>query len=147
MRDSRRCRMEFELPYPPSVNQYWRRFRGRMVLSKAAQAYRKAVAAAVLEHWGYSRRKPIAAGVAIRLTVHPPDRRRRDLDNVLKAVLDAVVKAGIMEDDSQVERLSLAWGTVDPTSGGRVVMRLRVLSGTHTAKQVTGRGNDTSSGA
>lgn len=120
--------IRIRLPYPPSVNKYWRRFRGRMVLSKAAQAYRKAVAAAILEHWGYSRPEPIAGGVALRLTVHPPDRRRRDLDNLLKALLDAIVKAGVIADDSQVQRLSMAWGRPDSAGRGGIDFRLRVLN-------------------
>jgi len=98
-----------------------------MVLSKAAQAYRKAVALAILEQLGLERPRPITTGVAVDLRVHPPDRRRRDLDNVLKAVLDAVVKAGILEDDSQVQRLAMAWGPPDSQGRGGIDLRLRVL--------------------
>jgi len=39
------------------------------------------------------------------IRVFPPDRRRRDLDNILKASLDALVKAGVVEDDYLVRRL------------------------------------------
>ena len=35
----------------------------------------------------------------------PPDRRRRDLDNLLKPALDALQHAGVYEDDSQVDWL------------------------------------------
>lgn len=120
--------IRIRLPYPPSVNKYWRRFRGRMVLSKSAQAYRSAVAAAVLEQMGYRRAAPIRAGVSLRLVAHPPDRRRRDLDNLLKAILDAIVKAGIIADDSQVHRLAMEWGRPDCQGRGMIDFRLRVLN-------------------
>ena len=35
----------------------------------------------------------------------PPDRRRRDLDNLQKPLLDALQHAGVYEDDSQIDLL------------------------------------------
>jgi Holliday junction resolvase RusA-like endonuclease len=35
--------MELQLPFPPSVNQYWRNFRGRTIISKAGRDYRAEV--------------------------------------------------------------------------------------------------------
>ncbi len=40
--------------------------------------------------------------IAIRIDIAPPDDRRRDCDNVQKAVLDALQHAGVFWDDSQV---------------------------------------------
>jgi crossover junction endodeoxyribonuclease RusA len=36
--------IELTLPFPPSVNTYWRTFNGRMLISKKGREYRKAVA-------------------------------------------------------------------------------------------------------
>jgi crossover junction endodeoxyribonuclease RusA len=44
----------------------------------------------------------------VSLELIEPDRRRRDIDNVAKAVLDACGHAGIWEDDSQVSKLYIA---------------------------------------
>ena len=41
--------------------------------------------------------------VVVEVTV--PDKRRRDIDNVVKALLDAMEQAGCYEDDSQIENL------------------------------------------
>jgi crossover junction endodeoxyribonuclease RusA len=40
--------------------------------------------------------------VAVYVFAHPPDRRKRDLDNITKALLDALVGAGVLKDDHQV---------------------------------------------
>jgi len=38
--------------------------------------------------------------VKVSMFLSPPDRRRRDGDNLEKAVMDALVKAGVIQDDS-----------------------------------------------
>ena len=58
---------------------------------------------------------------------HPPDRRKRDIDNCLammKAYQDGVC-AAIGIDDSRIRRTVLEWGEV--VKGGRVVLRLEEL--------------------
>lgn len=45
-----------------------------------------------------------------------PDNRRRDLDNLLKAALDAIVKAGLLVDDSQVVDLRIYRAGLDRTN-------------------------------
>ena len=52
----------------------------------------------------------------------PPDRRRRDLDNLQKPTLDALQHAGIYEDDSQIDLLVTQRCEVVP--GGRLEIRL-----------------------
>jgi crossover junction endodeoxyribonuclease RusA len=39
------------------------------------------------------------------LELYPPDRRVRDIDNPLKALLDALRAAGMFADDRQIKRL------------------------------------------
>lgn len=41
----------------------------------------------------------------VELLVTPPDKRLRDLDNLLKATLDAMQKAAVYDDDSQIDEL------------------------------------------
>ena len=91
--------LDVRLPYPPSVNHYWRHSRGKVYLSAEGREYRQGVADAI------GRVRPLVGPVVLRLLVHPPDKRRRDLDNVLKAILDALEHAGAVRDDSQVEML------------------------------------------
>ena len=44
--------------------------------------------------------------VAITIAAFPPDRRRRDLDNILKCLFDSLQHAGVFEDDSQIKQIN-----------------------------------------
>jgi crossover junction endodeoxyribonuclease RusA len=37
--------------------------------------------------------------------LYPPDKRKRDVDNVLKPLLDALEHANVYENDSQIDKL------------------------------------------
>ena len=96
------------LPWPPSVNRYWRTFRGRMLISADGRTYRQhAVAAAV------GGAKLGAAKVCVSIQAWVPDNRRRDVDNLLKAPLDALCHAGIYDDDSQIVELCIKRAGLD----------------------------------
>jgi crossover junction endodeoxyribonuclease RusA len=58
------------------------------------------------------------------ITFSPPDRKRRDLDNLLaslKGQIDGISRA-VEIDDSQIKRVVLEWG--EPVKGGAVTIRL-----------------------
>lgn len=103
-----------ELPYPPSVNHYWRRVGGNMVLSKEGRRYKEAVRLRVAQDGNLQ----LQGRIGVMLEVHPPDSRRRDLDNICKAVLDALENAGVYQNDSQIVLLNLY--KMPPVQHGRV---------------------------
>ena len=101
------------LPFPPSVNHYWRMVRGKMLISKAGREYRKAVGLLVFPYAAYGVPLfPESFRLSVALLAHPPDRRRRDLDNMLKAALDALQHAGVYADDSQIDHLEIDRGEI-----------------------------------
>jgi crossover junction endodeoxyribonuclease RusA len=106
-------RRVLDLPYPPSVNHYWRRVGARTLISRGGRRYRKGGAPARPP----DRVAPMEGRLAVRVVVRPPDRRRRDLDNVGKALLDALEHAGAYRDDAQIDRLVLERGEVAPPGG------------------------------
>ena len=110
--------IELELPYPPSVNHYYRRVGQRTLISRQGRRYREHVAALVAA----AGLRPVAGRVELRLEFYPPDRRRRDLDNVLKALWDALEKGGAYHDDSQVKKVTAEM--LSPTPGGRAIVRI-----------------------
>lgn len=110
---------EFTLPYPPSVNSYWRRGNGVTYINKKGREYRLAVRE-LLESKGLNIN--IAARLNLRIVANMPDKRRRDIDNILKAVLDSLEHGGFMENDSQIDILKVVRGCVVP--GGQLSIKV-----------------------
>lgn len=113
------------LPWPPSVNSYYRSVRGRNILSKRGRMYRAEVQRAVRASG--SANKNLTCRLDVEITLHPPDRRRRDVDNTIKAMLDGLQKSGVFLDDSQVDRLLVLRSTVEP--GGVAVVKIKEWRG------------------
>lgn len=101
--------MKLILPFPPTVNTYWRFTTKGVLISASGRSYRTNTIAAVLEQLK-KRPKAITGPVEITLILNPPDKRRRDLDNYLKAIFDSLTHAGVWEDDSQIKKMEVKWG-------------------------------------
>lgn len=104
-----------ELPFPPSMNTYWRNFRGRMVLSKAGRQFKIAVQDYIIE-----KNIPKFGDKKLKITMilRPRDKRKVDIDNRIKAVLDSLEDAGVFDDDFQVDHLEMIRG--EAIKGGLV---------------------------
>jgi len=111
--------IELELPFPPSVNHYYRRVGHRTLISREGRAFRRKVCALVAA----AGVRPLIGRLRIEIEVYPPDRRRRDIDNVQKALLDALEHGGAYRDDSQLVKLEIE--KCDPVHGGRTLVRIR----------------------
>ena len=121
--------MRLILPFPPSVNTYWRApnkgpLKGRHMISEAGRRFQSDACAAIIEQL---RRLPKPSGslCAVEILLYPPDNRRRDIDNYTKGLFDALTHAGVWEDDSQVKRMLVEWGPVVPK--GKVEMTITPL--------------------
>lgn len=99
------------LPWPPSVNTYWRSFRGRNILSEKGRNYKASAASAIL----LAGVRRVLGPCRLRITLYPPDDRRRDSDNYNKPIFDALVECGVIEaDDSRIVRgHSVEWASKD----------------------------------
>ena len=95
-----------ELPFPPSVNTYWRRVNGKTLIRRSA-------------------RFPAGIRAAVVVEAFMPDRRMRDLDNLFKALLDALVKAGVLVDDSVIDDLRIVRKCV--VKGGKVLVSIKEI--------------------
>jgi crossover junction endodeoxyribonuclease RusA len=109
----------FDVPYPPTVNTYWRMWRNRMVLSGKGREYKGLFAmcwrAAGAPVFGNKR-----VGLIIRL--HPPDKRRRDADNTIKGIQDSLQACGCIDDDSQIYRLIVVKESPAPKLGKATIV-------------------------
>lgn len=101
--------MTFNLPWPPSANHMFvnagkRRFRGKQYVAFVGMV------ANIVE-----REKIVSMGskrLAIAIWLHAPNRRKVDIDNRVKPVLDALQRAGVYDDDSQVDELHIYRGEI-----------------------------------
>lgn len=105
---------QFTVDFPPSLNNLYATVRGRRVLSSRGRAYKVTAARQALEQ---GVREPLEGPLAIRLAFYPPDRRRRDGDNLCKALFDSM-KGRAWIDDSQLARCE--WTKHEPKGTARV---------------------------
>ncbi len=110
--------IELELPFPPSVNHYYRRVGQRTLISREGRRFRKRICASLAASGVHRLRGPLR----IEIEIYPPDRRRRDIDNVQKALLDGLQHGGLYEDDSQIVKLEIE--KLGCVPGGRTLVRI-----------------------
>lgn len=111
--------IDLELPYPPSINHYLRRVGPRTLISREGRRFRQSVVA-ILAAMSI---EPMSGPLDVDVQVFPPDNRRRDVDNVQKALLDALEHGGAYGDDSQIVRLTIEKG--EPVDGGKTLVKIR----------------------
>ena len=111
-----------DLPLPPSVNHYWLQNGHRKFVSKAGKQFKADVSECVIAQnvpkLGIKRLK-------VRIHLHPKDRRKIDLDNRLKACLDALQNAGVFDDDEQIDHLTIQRAAIK--SGGGALVSIETI--------------------
>ena len=99
--------IELNLPYPPTANHMWQRRRNGMRLSDAYQRW--------LTSAGYianaQRAGKMTGRYKLSIQAVRPDRKRRDLDNIIKPISDLLVRLGTIEDDCNCEMINARWVT------------------------------------
>lgn len=95
------------LPYPPSVNRIWRRSKFSTYLSEVGKIFYAKVRPIIFCATNGKKIFCADCRVAVTVSVYPPDKRKRDLDNVLKTTLDALTRCGVWDDDSQVDCITV----------------------------------------
>lgn len=115
--------LRLELPIPPLVNHYWRHItiKGtpRTLISARGRDFRENVVRIVGRE---KKALKIDSRVKINVRVYPPDRRKRDIDGYLKALLDSLTHAGVWLDDEQVDSIYITRGEV--VKGGKAVVEI-----------------------
>lgn len=97
----------FSLPFPPAANNLFVNGAAGRFISPRYKAWRSDAG------WMVPRTAKGAVPGHFRavLTFDRPDRRKRDLDNLLKAPMDLLKTMGVIMDDRLAERLTTEWAT------------------------------------
>lgn len=101
--------MRLTLPLPPSANKYWRsilhRGKTRVLLSREGRAYKRQV-----DLLARMQRATLLTGDVRVSGVVYFENRRRDLDNTLKPLLDALAGGLCYANDRQVAHIDIRRG-------------------------------------
>lgn len=145
--------IDITLPWPPSINGYWRSglfptkaqiarllqaarqgpkpflaaLRGlvpRVLLSEKGRAYREH-ALLELNVQGMTGLN-LDVRLAVEMILHAPTKAVRDVDNYPKGVLDALKAANVLKDDSLIDDLRMKRGRV--IRGGAVSIRISKIT-------------------
>lgn len=103
--------IEIYLPWPPTVNDYYgvKMIKRRKIpyIKPKGKQFRSDVEAAIAEQVGYLE---LDDRLLVEVELFPPDRRRRDLDNYMKALLDACTQSKLWADDALIDQLFIYRG-------------------------------------
>ncbi|TFH50588.1 MAG: RusA family crossover junction endodeoxyribonuclease, partial [Lysobacterales bacterium] len=120
--------LTLETSYPPSVNSYYDKWgegsKVQVRVAKPGMNYRAEVYRIKLEHLNGDC--PLKGRLSMEVELWMPDRRKRDIDNPLKCMLDALTYAGVWNDDEQVDCLLVHRKGVE--APGRAKITLREIS-------------------
>lgn len=107
------------LPLPPSVNDYYghtapRKHQVIKYIKEAGRNFRIKVKEYVLKNnFNIKANIPLKLEIMINFS----DKRRTDLDNRMKGLLDALTEADVFEDDSLIDDLHIVRGTIQKPGG------------------------------
>ena len=111
--------IQITLPWPPSVNHYYRKVGPRVLISRDGRKYRQVVCSIARQ----LNVKPFDCELKMEIHAYPPDRRRRDVDNLLKAIFDSLQHGGIYKDDSQIKDFEFYTKELQRPNG-KIIVRL-----------------------
>jgi crossover junction endodeoxyribonuclease RusA len=99
-----------ELPYPPTINHAYMTIKSGKRLLKPEFIEFKYMVRTLVANGKQLRGLPMPP-LQLFIEVYPPDKRKRDLDNIIKVLQDAIFD-GLHLDDSMVTTLAVTRKTV-----------------------------------
>lgn len=142
-------RLSLELPWPPSANAYHgvaraRRSRSdstavnsdigiRVYQSPSARKYIKHVSDLIFAYTIMQKLHdvfPLRQRLRVEIHAYPPDKRVHDVDNLNKVLLDALERAKLFKNDSQIDDLRTRVYRDEVKDGGAVLVIVSLMDET-----------------
>ena len=100
----------FDLPMPPSV---WKLYQGHGKNRRKSKEYKAWIGEAgwmlIQQRNRAKRHKKMTGKIEVIIRAYRDGNKGRDLDNILKSLLDLLTVTGTIEDDSQVVSINAQW--------------------------------------
>jgi len=101
--------INLELPWPPSINEYWKpgktlAGRSTMYMTPRAKLFRNDSIWLIKSQ--LRRYEPIPGALSVKIVLTPP-RNIGDIDNVIKPIFDALTHARVIGDDKQIKHMEV----------------------------------------
>jgi Holliday junction resolvase RusA-like endonuclease len=106
------------LPWPVSVNAMYGTRNGRFFLKSKGRAFKRACGIILAKEKCHFTDK--TDRVWLDIEVYQPDKRKRDISNLIKIVEDSIPW---FSDDSQVDKLVIERCGIDPRKKGYIIIK------------------------
>ena len=116
---------ELWLDWPPSINSYYSHTQYGVHIGSKGRAFRDCVIRSVHQQLGGGVVLP-ERSLKCTVVLFAPDKRKRDLDNHMKGLLDALQQC-VLVDDALIDELRIVRGMV--TRGGSCYVKISAGAG------------------
>jgi crossover junction endodeoxyribonuclease RusA len=116
-------KLEITLPWPPSVNHYYLRTRTNVIINKKGKEFREIVYFLLKK---FSNKFSFEKRLKVEIVLFPPNKRKFDLDNRLKGLLDSIEYSGVFVNDEQIDILYVSRGHV--VKNGKAEIKIEIIN-------------------
>lgn len=132
-------RLEMELPWPPSINHYKKS--GRMVKTSTGKIYQQRIDTKETKLFydesmiaisskrasnGFISFQDSTISLTVTIDLYPPNKRRIDIDNRIKVLVDSLVRSNLILDDYLIDKLIVT--RMDVCKGGKAIVTVEECS-------------------
>ena len=111
--------ISISLPWPPSQNSIWRSAGRRIYRNPKYMAWIKEAGWAIK----LAKCKKIQGEFSASIVLNPPNKRKFDIDNYVKGILDLAQKYELIENDHLCRLLVVSYGKIDATPSAVITLK------------------------
>ena len=124
------------IPYPPTINNYYKYRKSAHAVSISIYVgdegllHREKVQSLIIDH---KRARSFKLDIpyfsierlSVEFYIYPPDKRKRDIDNVLKCGIDSLQHGLLFKNDNQIDKLYIERMSVEEY--GKIIVHIKKI--------------------